>query len=285
MGIRAGQSEWGWALVPAGMDNILVLDVFFEALNYETIEQKKAYEVAGLLGDIGGQMGLFIGASILTILELFDYLYEVSVLWDNILVLDVFFEALNYETIEQKKAYEVAGLLGDIGGQMGLFIGASILTILELFDYLYEVMKDRLLDFLSKKEEEGSHDENVPKKGKPTGPRPKPSRRGRLSAVSTSTSRGRLPAVLPPPAEEGCLLFPPPPVEGKPRRCLQHKRKKPHHCLKCRRRTTWHSHLHHQGRSGAPPATFLSGGSPPGISSRGSATVVVSRGSAPAVAF
>ncbi|KAG7253021.1 hypothetical protein CRUP_029844 [Coryphaenoides rupestris] len=59
-------------------DNILVLDVFFEALNYETIEQKKAYEVAGLLGDIGGQMGLFIGASILTILELFDYAYESS---------------------------------------------------------------------------------------------------------------------------------------------------------------------------------------------------------------
>lgn len=31
-------------------DNILVLDIFFEALNYEMIEQKKAYEVAGLLG-------------------------------------------------------------------------------------------------------------------------------------------------------------------------------------------------------------------------------------------
>ncbi|XP_018431359.1 PREDICTED: acid-sensing ion channel 1-like, partial [Nanorana parkeri] len=57
---------------------------------------------------------------------------------ENILVLDIFFEALNFETIEQKKAYEVAGLLGDIGGQMGLFIGASILTILEIFDYLYE---------------------------------------------------------------------------------------------------------------------------------------------------
>ncbi|NXE99934.1 ASIC2 protein, partial [Menura novaehollandiae] len=58
---------------------------------------------------------------------------------ENILVLDIFFEALNYETIEQKKAYEVAALLGDIGGQMGLFLGASILTILELFDYIYEV--------------------------------------------------------------------------------------------------------------------------------------------------
>ncbi|KAG7234770.1 hypothetical protein INR49_003984, partial [Caranx melampygus] len=95
---------------------------------------------------------------------------------DNILVLDVFFEALNYETIEQKKAYEVAGLLGkcdppgfsqqgvlesgDIGGQMGLFIGASILTILELFDYAYEVVKDRLLDLLSREEEEESHGED-----------------------------------------------------------------------------------------------------------------------------
>lgn len=84
---------------------MLVLDIFFEALNYEMIEQKKAYEVAGLLGegqgpggaggtgglpsltspphagDIGGQMGLFIGASLLTILEIFDYLYEVSPPW------------------------------------------------------------------------------------------------------------------------------------------------------------------------------------------------------------
>uniref|UniRef100_A0A8C5U843 Acid sensing ion channel subunit family member 4 n=1 Tax=Malurus cyaneus samueli TaxID=2593467 RepID=A0A8C5U843_9PASS len=58
---------------------------------------------------------------------------------ENFLVLDIFFEALNYEAIEQKKAYDLAGLLGDIGGQMGLFIGASILTILEILDYIYEV--------------------------------------------------------------------------------------------------------------------------------------------------
>lgn len=90
---------------------------------------------------------------------------------NNFAKLNVYFEALNYatapifyrfsvqieknlmikilflkfepfsETIEQKRAYEVPGLLGDIGGQMGLFIGASILTILELFDYVYEVIK------------------------------------------------------------------------------------------------------------------------------------------------
>lgn len=37
-------------------------------------------------------------------------------------------------------------IAGDIGGQMGLFIGASILTILELFDYLYEVRRPRQSD-------------------------------------------------------------------------------------------------------------------------------------------
>uniref|UniRef100_H2RWH8 Acid-sensing (proton-gated) ion channel 1a n=1 Tax=Takifugu rubripes TaxID=31033 RepID=H2RWH8_TAKRU len=80
---------------------------------------------------------------------------------DNILVLDIFFEALNYETIEQKKAYEVAGLLGDIGGHMGLFIGASILTILELFDYLYEVIKHKLCRCSSRKHQHGNNNQGT----------------------------------------------------------------------------------------------------------------------------
>ncbi|XP_072568832.1 acid-sensing ion channel 2-like isoform X3 [Paramormyrops kingsleyae] len=80
---------------------------------------------------------------------------------ENILVLDVFFEAINYETIEQKKAYEVAALLGDIGGQMGLFVGASILTVLELFDYAYEMMKERLSDCWSREDEEQNHEEDM----------------------------------------------------------------------------------------------------------------------------
>ncbi|XP_057193440.1 acid-sensing ion channel 4-B isoform X2 [Triplophysa rosa] len=70
---------------------------------------------------------------------------------DNFLILDIFFEALNYETIEQKKAYDIAGLLGDIGGQMGLFIGASILTILEILDFIYEVVKCKIKRLLKPK--------------------------------------------------------------------------------------------------------------------------------------
>ncbi|XP_076848773.1 acid-sensing ion channel 4-B [Brachyhypopomus gauderio] len=67
---------------------------------------------------------------------------------DNFLVLDIYFEALNSEMMEQKTAYDLAGLLGDIGGQMGLFIGASILTILEILDYIYEVAKCRIKTLL-----------------------------------------------------------------------------------------------------------------------------------------
>ncbi|XP_031520883.1 acid-sensing ion channel 3 isoform X1 [Papio anubis] len=66
---------------------------------------------------------------------------------ENVLALDIFFEALNYETVEQKKAYEMSELLGDIGGQMGLFIGASLLTILEILDYLCEVFRDKVLGY------------------------------------------------------------------------------------------------------------------------------------------
>ena len=37
------------------------VNIFFGELNYQTISQIKAYDFASLLGDIGGQMGLFIG--------------------------------------------------------------------------------------------------------------------------------------------------------------------------------------------------------------------------------
>ena len=49
--------------------------------------------------------------------------------------MNIFFGELNYQTVTQLKAYSFGSLLGDIGGQMGLFIGASILTLLEFGEY------------------------------------------------------------------------------------------------------------------------------------------------------
>ncbi|XP_019614578.1 PREDICTED: acid-sensing ion channel 2-like [Branchiostoma belcheri] len=55
---------------------------------------------------------------------------------DNSVVFDVYYEELNYEIISQLKAMDSGQLASDLGGQMGLFIGASILTLLEIFEYL-----------------------------------------------------------------------------------------------------------------------------------------------------
>lgn len=66
-------------------ENILVLDIFFEALNYETIEQKKAYEVAGLLGRDLLNFSLHIGLSFSTVFHTFTFfLFQVTsvVRWD-----------------------------------------------------------------------------------------------------------------------------------------------------------------------------------------------------------
>ncbi|KAK1173859.1 acid-sensing ion channel 1C-like isoform X4 [Acipenser oxyrinchus oxyrinchus] len=109
---------------------------------------------------------------------------------ENILVLDIFFEALNYETIEQKKAYEVAGLLGDIGGQMGLFIGASILTILEIFDYLYEVFKDKVFGYVKrKKRPKRSQSDNLEFPENPTSPGVTPNHVPRAPVIHSGVIR------------------------------------------------------------------------------------------------
>uniref|UniRef100_A0A8D0B135 Uncharacterized protein n=1 Tax=Salvator merianae TaxID=96440 RepID=A0A8D0B135_SALMN len=109
---------------------------------------------------------------------------------ENLLVLDIFFEALNYETIEQKKAYEVAGLLGDIGGQMGLFIGASLLTILEIFDYLYEVLRDKLLSYCqARKQSARSNSDNLEYMDFPSRPAGRPPRPSRAPAPRCAATR------------------------------------------------------------------------------------------------
>ncbi|EDO37653.1 predicted protein [Nematostella vectensis] len=54
----------------------------------------------------------------------------------NLLSLRIFFEEHNYETIEQRKSYELIDFLSDIGGQMGMFVGLSVLTCAELIELL-----------------------------------------------------------------------------------------------------------------------------------------------------
>ena len=43
---------------------------------------------------------------------------------------------LSYEEIEENKAFEFLSLLSEIGGFLGLLLGASVLTVCELVDYI-----------------------------------------------------------------------------------------------------------------------------------------------------
>ncbi|XP_077988550.1 epithelial sodium channel subunit alpha-like [Glandiceps talaboti] len=59
---------------------------------------------------------------------------------ENVLKLDVYFEMLNYEYIEEYPSYLIEDLLSDMGGQLGLWIGVSIITVFEMIQFLLSVI-------------------------------------------------------------------------------------------------------------------------------------------------
>ncbi|KAL9982339.1 hypothetical protein ACROYT_G004369 [Oculina patagonica] len=56
---------------------------------------------------------------------------------DNIVSLDIYFEDLSYDIIEQTPLYEIWALIGNLGGTFGLFLGMSLLTLLEFLDFTF----------------------------------------------------------------------------------------------------------------------------------------------------
>ncbi|XP_078356458.1 acid-sensing ion channel 1A-like [Oculina patagonica] len=59
---------------------------------------------------------------------------------DNIVSLDIYFEDLSYDIIEQTPLYEIWALIGNLGGTFGLFLGMSLLTLLEFLDFTFRRM-------------------------------------------------------------------------------------------------------------------------------------------------
>ncbi|KAK5981816.1 Amiloride-sensitive sodium channel [Trichostrongylus colubriformis] len=56
----------------------------------------------------------------------------------NISVMNIFFRSMTYERHEQQKQLQTADLLSNIAGSMGLFLGMSTVTLLEIFIYLFK---------------------------------------------------------------------------------------------------------------------------------------------------
>ena len=50
--------------------------------------------------------------------------------------MDIFYQELSYQEIEQNIAFEFLSFLSEIGGFLGLLLEASVLTVCELVDYI-----------------------------------------------------------------------------------------------------------------------------------------------------
>lgn len=57
-------------------------------------------------------------------------------IYDNMLSVQIFFESMDYEEIVEVPARTDASLLGSLGGAIGLFIGASLYSVLELLAFV-----------------------------------------------------------------------------------------------------------------------------------------------------
>ncbi|CAH1794504.1 unnamed protein product [Owenia fusiformis] len=65
---------------------------------------------------------------------------KTSSLRNHILKVDIFYQELNNERIYQEAAYTWLSLIGDLGGQLGLWIGISILSVIEIIEFLINVL-------------------------------------------------------------------------------------------------------------------------------------------------
>ena len=73
-----------------------------------------------------------------------SYNVSASIFPTNLLQLSIYFETLNIDAETTSSAYSFIALLSDIGGQLGLFLGLSIISIMEFGTWLIDEMKNRV---------------------------------------------------------------------------------------------------------------------------------------------
>ncbi|WKY14524.1 hypothetical protein Q1695_000224 [Nippostrongylus brasiliensis] len=61
-------------------EHAAMLEIYYEQMSYEVLRESEAYSIVNLVSDIGGQMGLWLGASVLTAIEIVIFLFNIVVI-------------------------------------------------------------------------------------------------------------------------------------------------------------------------------------------------------------
>ncbi|KAL9956700.1 hypothetical protein ACROYT_G038221 [Oculina patagonica] len=76
--------------------------------------------------------------------DVFGKRESTSYMRENYVFLQIGFKHLAYENREDIPSYGTESLFGEIGGNMGLFLGCSILTICEFYQFLWDTLMSRI---------------------------------------------------------------------------------------------------------------------------------------------
>ncbi|XP_070532974.1 acid-sensing ion channel 5-like [Ptychodera flava] len=55
---------------------------------------------------------------------------------EDLVRLEVYFEDLSYNLVSEEEAYPIFQLLADTGGSLGLWVGLSLITVIEFLEFL-----------------------------------------------------------------------------------------------------------------------------------------------------
>ncbi|XP_077977440.1 epithelial sodium channel subunit alpha-like [Glandiceps talaboti] len=79
--------------------------------------------------------------------QLMHHLYRLNMLTgcdclipcrDNLVKLEIYYHDLNFKKTHEEPAYPLGNLWADVGGALGLWIGLSIVTVMEFFEFLFD---------------------------------------------------------------------------------------------------------------------------------------------------
>jgi len=86
---------------------------------------------------------------------------DTSFLQANTLQLNVYYDTMGYNAIQESAAVTVDVLIAQFGGNVGLFLGMTFLSLIEIFEVIFYMIYFNLKKIIEKKKEEKEKKESA----------------------------------------------------------------------------------------------------------------------------